>query len=116
MEVASTMPQLLFRGVASDKLHEVSELLAADLAVICECGTDNFTMECLQTISVFGGSTNGESFPFVEVGWFERGQEVRDRFADAVTHHLAQIGITESEVAFRTFQEDSYYINGKPCS
>ncbi|MFX3635085.1 MAG: DUF1904 family protein [Candidatus Pristimantibacillus sp.] len=109
------MPQLLFRGVPADQLRSISEVLATDLATICDCGTDNFTMECLNTTSVFGGIADGQAFPFVEIGWFERGQAVRDSFADAITQHLARINITESEIAFRTFPEDSYYINGKPC-
>lgn len=109
------MPQLLFRGVPADKLKTISLALAEDLAAVCECGTDNFTMESLHTTAIFGGLTEGESYPFVEVGWFERGQAVRDRFAEAVTARLAHIGIDEVEVAFRTYREDSYYINGKPC-
>ncbi|WP_435169859.1 DUF1904 family protein [Paenibacillus glycanilyticus] len=110
------MPQLLFRGVPADRLTTVSLALAEDLASICECGTDNFTMECLHATAVFGGLAEGQSYPFVEVGWFERGQAVRDRFAQTVTAHLARIGIAEVEVAFRTYREDSYYINGKPSS
>lgn len=109
------MPQLLFRGVPAHQLRSISEALAEDLATICNCGTDNFTMECLNTTSVYGGVAEGEAFPFVEIGWFERGQAIRDKFAEVITKHLAQIDITESEIAFRTFREDSYYINGKPC-
>ncbi|MUT67536.1 DUF1904 family protein [Paenibacillus sp. NEAU-GSW1] len=109
------MPQLLFRGVPTEQLLSVSEKLAVRLAAICECGTDNFTMDCVQTVSIFGGQKDGRSYPFVEVGWFERGTEVRNRFAEAVTQSLQEIGIAESEVAFRTYREDSYYINGRPC-
>ncbi|WP_042164250.1 DUF1904 family protein [Paenibacillus gorillae] len=110
------MPQLTFRGVPADKLLTVSEALATELAAICECGTDNFTMDVLQTTSVYGGSSSDTSYPFVEIGWFERGQAVRDQVAAAVTARLQEIGIADSEIAFRVYREDSYYINGVPCS
>lgn len=110
------MPQLLFRGVPADQLMSISEALSEELADICECGTDNFTMESLHTTAILGGLTANQAYPFVEVGWFERGQAVRDRFAEAVTAYLSRIGVDEVEVAFRTYREDSYYINGKPCS
>lgn len=108
------MPHLLFRGIAPEQLREAAQPLAEELAVICECGTDNFTMDCLHTTSVFGG-TGDRSFPFVEVAWFERGSEARGQFAAAVTAQLAKLGLTEIEVAFRTYREDSYYIDGQPC-
>ncbi|GLX67651.1 DUF1904 family protein [Paenibacillus glycanilyticus] len=110
------MPQLLFRGVPAEKLQTISQPLSEELALICECGTDNFTMEYVHTTAIYGGLAEGQSYPFVEVGWFERGQAVRDRFAKAVTEQLARIGVHELEVAFRTYREDSYYINGRPCS
>ncbi|SFE43310.1 protein of unknown function [Paenibacillus catalpae] len=109
------MPQLLFRGIPAERLSTVSLALAEELASICECGTDNFTMDYIHTTAIFGGLDEGQSYPFVEVGWFERGQAVRDRFAQAITTYLASIGTDEVEVAFRTYREDSYYINGKPC-
>lgn len=109
------MPQLLFRGVPADKLKSISDRLAQELAAVCECGTDNFTMECQLTTAIFGSLEEGSSYPFVEVGWFERGQETRDRFAHAITTQLNDIGIAEVEIAFRTYREDSYYINGRHC-
>ncbi|GFN32123.1 DUF1904 family protein [Paenibacillus xylaniclasticus] len=107
------MPHLLFRGISPDRLRPIAEPLARQLADICSCGTDNFTMDCFHTTAVYGGE--GESsFPFVEVAWFERGDDVRGRFAEAVTKHLTELGLTGIEVAFRTYREDSYYIDGKP--
>jgi hypothetical protein len=108
------MPQLLIRGVPIEDVKTISTALVQELADICECGTDNFMLECVSTVSVFDGEAVA-SFPFVEVGWFERGQDVRDRFAQAVTRHLQGRGISEVEVAFVTYEEDKYYINGKPC-
>lgn len=106
------MPHLLVRGIPVESVRALSRPLVEELARVCECGTDNFTIECLQTTGVFGGELV-PSFPFIEVGWFERGQEVRDRFAQAIDNHLKTAGIMEAEIAFVVYQEDSYYVNGK---
>ncbi|UHA75031.1 DUF1904 family protein [Paenibacillus sp. 481] len=108
------MPHLLVRGVKPEQLARVSQPLVDELAAICQCGTDNFTIECLQTVGVFAGEVV-PSFPFVEVAWFERGDNARDQFAQAVTKHIQALGITEIEVAFTTYSADQYYIEGKRC-
>lgn len=110
------MPHLLFRGVPAEQLQAVTPALADKLAAICECGTDNFTMACLHTTSVFGsqGQANEAAFAFIEVGWFERGQQVRNSFAQAVTESVRRLGISEIEIVFHAYREDSYYINGEP--
>ncbi|OMF38711.1 hypothetical protein BK133_00430 [Paenibacillus sp. FSL H8-0548] len=110
------MPHLLFRGVPAEKLQTVTNPLAMELAALCECGTDNFTMSCLHTTSVFGSESEEAAFAFIEVGWFERGQQVRNRFAQAVTKYVAQLGLSEIEIVFHAYREDSYYINGEPVA
>ncbi|MDH4619045.1 DUF1904 family protein [Brevibacillus sp. AY1] len=106
------MPHLLVRGVKAEQMAAISQPLTEELAAICQCGTDNFTIECLQTTGVFDGKIV-DSYPFVEVAWFERGQETRDQFAQAVTKHVLSLGVPEVEVAFFAYQKESYYINGK---
>jgi phenylpyruvate tautomerase PptA (4-oxalocrotonate tautomerase family) len=108
------MPHLFIRGMEVNQVKEMSTSLVEELAEICECETDNFMLEVLHTTSVFNGEIV-PSYPFIEVAWFERGQLVRDRFAECVTKHVLATGIEEIEVAFRTFVENEYYINGKSC-
>ena len=52
-------------------------------------------------------------YPFIEVKWFERGQEIRDEFANIITKQVQSLEIPEVEVAFSTFRESDYYLNGK---
>ncbi|MBO9128766.1 DUF1904 family protein [Bacillus sp. 165] len=108
------MPQLLIRGINPKQVCEISEELVRELADICECGTDNFMLECQHTTSIIDGKIV-DSYPFIEVGWFERGQETRDQFAKAITKHVMSLGIPEVEVAFVTYRENSYYVNGERC-
>ncbi|WP_159885905.1 DUF1904 family protein [Paenibacillus puerhi] len=107
------MPQLLIRGVPVETVQYLSRSLIDELAAICECGTDNFTIECFSTTGIFNGEPV-PSFPFVHVWWFDRGQDIRDRFALSIDRHLREAGIEESEIAFSVFAENSYYAGGKP--
>ncbi|MGZ0052078.1 DUF1904 family protein [Brevibacillus gelatini] len=106
------MPHLIVRGIQAEQMATISEPLTEELAALCQCGTDNFTIECLQTTGVFGGKVVA-SFPFIEVGWFERGQETRDQFAKIVTKHVLSLGIPEVEMAFVAYQKEGYYANGE---
>ncbi|MFB9327541.1 DUF1904 family protein [Paenibacillus aurantiacus] len=108
------MPQLTFRGVAQGALASVIGPLVAELADICECGLDNFTVDLMETVPIYGGEGTA-SYPFAEAAWFERGDDARDRFAEAVTRHLRAAGVAELELAFKVYREEMYYINGRPC-
>jgi hypothetical protein len=109
------MPQLTIRGIDPMKLAAVSLELAAELAVLCECGTENFTFDCLPVTS-FAEGIAVPTFPFIEVAWFDRGPAVRDRFAEALTRRIRDIGISELEIAFKVYSQDAYYCNGEPCA
>jgi len=108
------MPRISVRGLTVEQVCGISESLVAELADICGCGTDNFTLECVQHTAVFAGKIV-EAYPFVEVAWFERGQDVRDKVARSITEHVHGLGIVELEVAFTTYAENAYYINGVSC-
>jgi len=106
------LPHLVIRGVTIEEMKSISKPLVGELAEICECGTDNFTFEVPHSTFVFNGEEI-PSFPLIEVKWFERGQETRDRFAQSVTKHMMSTGADEVEVVFIPFSEPAYYINGE---
>lgn len=109
------MPQLTVRGIPLDTMKKASAPLCRELAGICGCPEDYFTIDCLAVTSLFGGMETA-TFPFIEVAWFDRGSEVRDRVAEAISRHICDAGgISEVEVAFKVYHEQHYYINGKPC-
>ena len=106
------MPHIIIRGVTVDQVKTISTLFVQELADLCACGTDNFTLEIVQSTYVFAGD-EVQGYPLIEVKWFERGQEIQDQFAKIVTKHIHALGIPEVEVAFSPFQESAYYLNGK---
>jgi hypothetical protein len=108
------LPHLVIRGLSVEQMRGISSKLVDELAQLCECPSDHLILECLPTTAVFKGEIV-PSYPFVEVAWFERGSEVRGRFAKIVDRHVRSLGVPEVEIAFRTYREDAYYINGEPA-
>ncbi|MFD0826023.1 DUF1904 family protein [Neobacillus sp. M.A.Huq-85] len=106
------MPHLFIRGVTVEQVKNISKPLVQELADLCACGTDNFTLEVVQSTFVFD-EREVPGYPFIEVKWFERGQEIRDEFANIITKQVQSLEIPEVEVAFSTFKESDYYLNGK---
>jgi len=106
------VPHLFIRGISVEQVKTISKPLVQELADLCTCGTDNFTLEVVNSTFVFDGN-EVPGYPFIEVKWFERGQEIQDQFANIVTKHIHSLEIPEVEVAFSTFRESDYYFNGK---
>ncbi|QJD84421.1 DUF1904 family protein [Cohnella herbarum] len=105
------MPHLLIRGVSPEQIRSISKPLVAELASHCQCPPDHILLECLHTTACYDGEIV-PSYPFVEINWFERGQSVRDQAAECIDRHVRSLGIAEVEVAFRTYEANSYYANG----
>ena len=109
-----TLPHIVFRGISIEQLKSISKPLVVELANVCDCGTDNFTLELPNSTFVCNGEET-PAFPLIEVKWFERGQEIRDQFARILTKYLIEFKLPEIEVVFTVFSETAYYINGKHC-
>jgi hypothetical protein len=106
------MPHLIIRGVSVNQIKSISVSLVRELARICDCGTDNFTLEIPNSTYVLEGN-EATCYPLIEVRWFERGKEIRDMFAQQVNDHIMSLGFQEVELVFSSYSEAVYYINGK---
>lgn len=106
------MPQLKVRGIDAEKLKKISKELIDELTEIVGCPRDYFTIECISTTSIFDGELV-KTYPFIEVAWFDRGQEVQDRVADTITKYANKIGVQDLDMTFTVFEKNRYYENGK---
>lgn len=106
------MPQLLIKGISVEQVKSISKPLVQELAELCACGTDNFTLEVMNSTFVFDG-VEVPGYPFIEVKWFDRGLEIQNEFANLITKQVHSLGIPEVEVAFTSFRESDYYLNGR---
>lgn len=105
------MPQLTIRGVSEEIVARSSGPLVEALAKICQAETLDFTVDLIRTQSFFAGKEVA-TFPFVEVGWFDRGQQVQDAAAKCIDTILKHQGIEQVEVVFKVFEKKNYYCDG----
>lgn len=105
------MPQLIIRGVEVQPIKKISKNLIDELQEIIGCPRDYFTLEIVPTISIMDGvECTGRTF--VQVNWFERGQDIQDKVAQSIDCNLRSVGYEQAEVFFTVLQENRYYENG----
>ncbi|KLV06428.1 hypothetical protein ABT56_08575 [Photobacterium aquae] len=108
------MPHLRFRAIEFDLVKSLSTELVDDLLPLMGCPREDFTLEHISTTFIFDGEVS-DAYPFVEVLWFDRGQDIQDRVAAAITEAVrAAIEIPEQDVAviFTVLPPSGYYDNG----
>lgn len=106
------MPQLTIRGIQPELVSQVSKILIPELAEILATTCDNFTIDIISTTSFYLGRTV-ETFPFIEIGWFDRGQEIQDATASLVDKAFKQVGVPSLEIVFTIFNRTAYYADGQ---
>jgi phenylpyruvate tautomerase PptA (4-oxalocrotonate tautomerase family) len=74
----------------------------------------DFTFESIHTEFFHEGASNS-GYPFIEVLWFDRGQEVKDLVADIITRKLNSLLLAEQNIAvvFTAIDPANYYDNGQ---
>ncbi len=106
------MPHIRMRAVKKEHVQDLSASLAKELAPAMKTAIDNFTFELVQT-QFFSSGQETVSYPFVEVLWFARSQEVQDECASIITRQIKKIGRYEDVVVvFQVLLQESYYENG----
>ncbi len=106
------MPQIKMRGVNLEKVCAVSKTMIDVLEKIIECPRDYFTIEWISSTFVSDGSIV-PGYPFVEVAWFDRGQEIQDQVAREITRVIHEMGYSSVEICFHPLEKRSYYENGE---
>lgn len=107
------MPHIRLRAIAQNHVQEISQDLIAELSALTGSPEDHFTLECVSSHFFFQGKKS-EAFPFVEVLWFARPQEIQDSAADIITRIVrAKTQAADIVVIFTALTKNSYYENGK---
>ncbi len=107
------MPHIRVRAVENKKIAELSKNLIPDLAKTIQTDVDNFTVESIST-QFFVDGKEVSSYPFVEVLWFPRSQEIQDAAAKLITDQVR--ALTQAQdviVIFTVLEKTAYYENGK---
>lgn len=106
------MPQIIIRGILAEQVAIVEKSLVDELSSITKTDKDDFTVEVFQTERIKDGQITTD-YPFVEIKWFDRGQDIQDNTALAITKKLDEIGINEVDIFFTHLEKENYYYKGK---
>lgn len=106
------MPQLKFRGIKQEALCTISKLLVDQLENLLKCPRSYFTLEHIPSTFISEGKIL-EGYPFVEVAWFDGGQDTQDKTAEIITSILKNAGYPNCDISFTLFNKTAYYENGK---
>ncbi|WP_253715995.1 DUF1904 domain-containing protein [Bdellovibrio bacteriovorus] len=107
------MPHIRMRALKKEHVQNLSEILVKDLAKTIGTAEDNFTFEWIGS-EFFSGGKATPSYPFVEVLWFARSQEVQDQTAALITQKVkTETQAQDVVVVFQTLDKAAYYENGE---
>ncbi|WP_099191934.1 DUF1904 domain-containing protein [Tepidibacter mesophilus] len=107
------MPQIKIRGIEANEVCKISEKMIDELVNIVKCPRDYFEIECIQSVAIRNGQIE-EVYPFIEVAWFDRGQDTQDKVAKIITDSIREgLNIESLDLAFTTFDKAKYYENGE---
>lgn len=108
------MPHFRFRAVEPQAVQALSKPLTDELQPLMDCPREDFTFEYIYT-TFFNEGEVSAAHPFVEVLWFDRGQEVQDKVAAIVTEQVKGIVGQDSNVAviFTALNPAGYYDNAQ---
>ena len=70
-----------------NQICEISEKMIDELVDAVKCPRDYFEIECIKSVAIRDGKI-ADVYPFVEVAWFDRGQEVQDTVAKIITDNI----------------------------
>ncbi|MDF2155609.1 DUF1904 domain-containing protein [Vibrio sp. CAU 1672] len=108
------MPHLRFRAVEPQTVQALSASLTDELQPLMKCPREDFTFEYIYS-TFFAEGEVSSAYPFVEVLWFDRGQETQDSVASVITQQVRGILGHEVDVAviFTALATRQYYDNGE---
>lgn len=108
------MPHLRFRAVEPQTVQTLSKPLIDELQPLMDCPREDFTFEYIYSTFFHEGEVSS-AYPFVEVLWFDRGQEVQDAVAKVLTSQIRGVIGEDVDVAviFTALNAKGYYDNGE---
>lgn len=106
------MPHIRVRGMEQKLLAGVAEGIVEQIAHATQTPNDHFTLEHIPSAYIVKGGAS-EAYPFVEILWFDRGQDMKTKVAAIVDKALRNIvgEDTDITVLFSDLRGQDYYEN-----
>lgn len=106
------MPHIRMRAIETEQAAKISQVLLKELSAATKAAEENFTFELIET-TFFADGKKTRSYPFIEVYWFDRPQEMQDQCAKIITNRVKEIANPEDViVVFNKLSKTDYYENG----
>ncbi|TBR42847.1 DUF1904 domain-containing protein [Marinomonas agarivorans] len=108
------MPHIRVRGIALEDIESISDLLIKQAAELLETPADHFTLE-YQAVTYFVTGGASSAYPFFEILWFDRGEEIKRQFAKNITDMVQPLLIDAKDVCvvFHDIKGNNYFENGE---
>lgn len=108
------MPHIRVRGIALEDLESISDLLIKEAAELLATPADHFTLE-YQAITYFVTGGASPAYPFFEVLWFDRGEEIKQKLAQKITNMVKPLLFEEKDICivFHDIKGNDYFENGE---
>lgn len=114
------MPNMKCSGFEVDQVRELSGEVSETLAKVIECPIDWITFAVTSSDKeLFCNGQQLQNEVFVDVEWFDRGTEIKDKVASIITQGVRTIGkkgnlvFENITVVFTDLKKTDYYENGK---
>lgn len=107
------MPHIRLRGLSTENVIQLNVPLVKELSQIIGTPEEHFTFEHVQT-NFFEQGKVTKGYPYIEMLWFFRNQEIQDACAKIITSRVKGL-IPDQDVAvvFTELSKTGYYENGK---
>ena len=93
------MPHIIIKGMSIADVQKISKKMIDELEIIIDCPREYFTLEVAESTFIVDGEMVSKD-PFVQINWFDRGQEVQDKTVAAITEHICNAGYANVEMFF----------------
>jgi len=106
------MPHIIIKGMSIVEVQKISKQMMDELEIIIGCPREYFTLEVVESTFIVDGEKVHKD-PFVQINWFDRGPQIQDKTAVAITEHICNAGYRNVEMFFTILERHRYYENGK---
>ncbi|KGK86217.1 hypothetical protein DP73_17110 [Desulfosporosinus sp. HMP52] len=106
------MPQIKIRGIETDTIRKVSKIMLDELSALIQSPRNDFTLEVIHSTFILDEEVV-QGYPFIEVAWFDRGQDIQDQVAQAISRIINQAGYASVDIMFTVLDKVRYYENGE---
>lgn len=107
------MPHIRIRGMKKNEIQQMSTELIDELSEIIKSPRDYFTIEHIESTFIFDGALGGNRYPFVNVDWFAREEDVRTKTVETITRYIKKFEYDCIAVYFTDLIEKNYFENGE---